>query len=160
LAGPPTRFRTVSRLPLVRVGPIIGIIRRIGLTQICFANGFIFALPNCVLHGLPDEFSPLPLGGATLFNDRKRFVELDQYRRHSLKIILWKHIDRSMTNGAPFMIAPIGEGFLVSWGFGRGFVRAPRKSGYPRFPVESCGFDQPCVVLFTENHMRGRRCER
>ena len=32
-----------------------------------------------------------------------------------------------------------------------------RSLGFPGFPVESCGFGQLRVVLFTENHMRGRR---
>jgi len=32
-----------------------------------------------------------------------------------------------------------------------------RSLGSPGFPVESCGFGQMRVVLFTENHMRGRR---
>ena len=30
-----------------------------------------------------------------------------------------------------------------------------RSLGYPGFPVESCGFGQLHVVLFTENHIRG-----
>jgi hypothetical protein len=32
-----------------------------------------------------------------------------------------------------------------------------RSLGFPGFPVESCGFGQLRVVLFTENHMRGCR---
>jgi hypothetical protein len=56
-AGPPARFRTASRLPLVRVGPIIGIIGRIGLASVCFADGFVLAFPNRVPHGLTDELS-------------------------------------------------------------------------------------------------------
>ena len=32
-----------------------------------------------------------------------------------------------------------------------------RSLGSPGFPVESCGFGQLRVVLFTENHMRGCR---
>ena len=36
------------------------------------ANSFVFAFPDCVSHGLPDEFSALPLAaGATLFSARK-----------------------------------------------------------------------------------------
>jgi hypothetical protein len=31
-----------------------------------------------------------------------------------------------------------------------------RSLGFPRFPVESCGFDQVHVVLFAENHIPGR----
>ena len=97
-AGPPTRFRTASRLPLFRVGPVIGIIGRIGLPQICFADGFVFTFPNCVSHGLTDEFSALPFGGwrDLIQRSQERFVQLDQYRRHLSLTISWKHIDRLM----------------------------------------------------------------
>ena len=32
-----------------------------------------------------------------------------------------------------------------------------RSLGFPRFPVESCGFGRLHVVLFRENHIRGRQ---
>ena len=32
-----------------------------------------------------------------------------------------------------------------------------RSLGYPRFPVESCGFGRLHVVLFRENHISGRQ---
>jgi hypothetical protein len=64
----------------------------------------------------------------TIFRNRSQIVAVDdaglrhslgraerQYRRHLLTTISGKHIDRSMTMGVPFMIAPIGEAF---WTFG------------------------------------------
>jgi hypothetical protein len=40
----------------------------------------------------------------------------------------------------------------------RGTRMAHRRSlAFPGFPVESCGFGQLRVVLFGENHTRGRR---
>jgi hypothetical protein len=32
-----------------------------------------------------------------------------------------------------------------------------RSLGFPGFPVKSCGFGRLRVVLFEENHIRGRR---
>ncbi len=31
-----------------------------------------------------------------------------------------------------------------------------RSPAFPRFPVESCGFNQLHVVIFSENHISGR----
>lgn len=41
----------------------MGVVRRIRLAEIRFANGFVFALPTGFLDGLPDEFCALLLSG-------------------------------------------------------------------------------------------------
>jgi hypothetical protein len=48
------------------------------LAAIRFAYGFVFTLPNGILHSLPDEFSALPFGGRRdlIQRSQKRFIQL------------------------------------------------------------------------------------
>jgi len=84
----PTRFRTVSSLPLLGGRPVVRIRRGIGLPDICLANLLVFLPANRFSHRPADDSARWRFAtGANLFSDLRVASSIwIQYGRHMISL--------------------------------------------------------------------------